>query len=533
MMHEEDSRSSAEAQASRPNQKGFLARFMPLWPYALGLACARTGLAVATSGSYKSTDDGVFSDGSMLVALVPLVVLGIVLFKSERTFSQKTAGALCCAAAIAQTLLLVVMGLMRLTDNCTFPLRFALSALSSFATLVAMGCWLRGMRNSCMVPAAVMVFSALFASEIPVFATTLLPDGARCLAISPIVACQVLCALWARRVKAKPEDIEAPRRADDYFAFMRGNAVTRRFLVSCAVGIATMSLVVGFLRGFPDGQPIPFLLTTRTAAFVLVELVCVLFVVSVLRQRTRTMTVAIWVFVELLAALTLVLYTAFPGRLDIGAVSIVLLSAIMTAFMWYLVIAFMASGWREPFYYAICILCIWVSSRAIGRFVLIGVMPIGGDHHFTGSVISLLLLVSTQLILVKLLDVAHFANKSAHATLPDEAAPHSAEGSDDADAKGSSAIDRILGLDDRSAVRDVQRAAMQHRADTMGRQFLLSEREVEVLALYASGMTQKRVAETLHISTTTAHTHIGRIYSKTGLHSRQEIIDYLEQYADK
>ena len=53
-----------------------------------------------------------------------------------------------------------------------------------------------------------------------------------------------------------------------------------------------------------------------------------------------------------------------------------------------------------------------------------------------------------------------------------------------------------------------------------------------MLALYASGMTQKRVAEELHISQTTAHTHIGRIYTKTGLHSRQEILDYFKQYGD-
>ena len=28
----------------------------------------------------------------------------------------------------------------------------------------------------------------------------------------------------------------------------------------------------------------------------------------------------------------------------------------------------------------------------------------------------------------------------------------------------------------------------------------------------------------------TAHAHIKRIYAKTGLHSRQEILDYMQQY---
>ena len=55
-------------------------------------------------------------------------------------------------------------------------------------------------------------------------------------------------------------------------------------------------------------------------------------------------------------------------------------------------------------------------------------------------------------------------------------------------------------------------------------------REVEVLSLYALGWTQKRVAEELFISPGTAHAHIKRIYAKTGLHSRQEILDYMEKY---
>ena len=79
---------------------------------------------------------------------------------------------------------------------------------------------------------------------------------------------------------------------------------------------------------------------------------------------------------------------------------------------------------------------------------------------------------------------------------------------------------------------DARSAVLRHNAEMMGAQYLLSARETEVLALYASGFTQKRVAEELHISQTTAHTHIGRIYAKTGLHSRQELLDYMRKYGD-
>ena len=76
----------------------------------------------------------------------------------------------------------------------------------------------------------------------------------------------------------------------------------------------------------------------------------------------------------------------------------------------------------------------------------------------------------------------------------------------------------------------LRQATMRHNAEEVGKQFLLSEREVEVLSLYALGWTQKRVAEELFISPGTAHAHIKRIYAKTGLHSRQEILDYMEKY---
>ena len=43
---------------------------------------------------------------------------------------------------------------------------------------------------------------------------------------------------------------------------------------------------------------------------------------------------------------------------------------------------------------------------------------------------------------------------------------------------------------------------------------------------------QAKIAEELRIAPGTAHTHVKRIYSKTDLHSRQAILDYIEQYAD-
>lgn len=556
-------------------------QYSSLAPGIVGLACARTGIVVSAAGSYLNTDEGVFTDGAMALVFVFFFAMAAVLFKTRFVFQKRLINVIAHVAVALEFAGVLIMGMLRATGNCTFPSRFTLSALVSAAGMVAIAYWLRRARGASMSTAAVLVFSAIFLSEVAVFATVFLPDGVRCLAVAPLVIAQIGCIHWARH-RGNASDLPTPTRADDYFAVMTTGATNRRFLAACVVGIVAVSLVIGFLRGFPDGNPVPFCMPTRIACFLLTEAACVAFVVATLRQRTRVMTVGIWVVMQFLAAFTLVLYTAFPGHLDVGAITATLLNTLMGAFAYYIVLAFMSSGWRDPFYYAITIWGTWVFSRAIGRFVLLNVMPMG-HSHFTGTVISLMLLVATQVVFIKLIEVAEFAVRyggansiagsrrgsllaggaalAANGDAADESAAnnageplnavavpghdgnaagvtledatrHETQWTGDMNAPKPSRLERLLGLDNDSAVADVQSAVMRHHAQRMGEQFLLSEREVEVLALYASGMTQKRVAEELHISQTTAHTHIGRIYTKTGLHSRQEILDYFKQYAD-
>ena len=50
----------------------------------------------------------------------------------------------------------------------------------------------------------------------------------------------------------------------------------------------------------------------------------------------------------------------------------------------------------------------------------------------------------------------------------------------------------------------------------------LSAREIEVLALAASGLTYKEIAMHLGISTRTARNHLAHIYSKLGIHDRAQ-----------
>ena len=68
--------------------------------------------------------------------------------------------------------------------------------------------------------------------------------------------------------------------------------------------------------------------------------------------------------------------------------------------------------------------------------------------------------------------------------------------------------------------------------DKMAADFGLSKREAEILPLALKGRTNERIAEQFVISKSTVDTHIRRIYSKCGVHSRQELIDLGEEVAE-
>ena len=65
----------------------------------------------------------------------------------------------------------------------------------------------------------------------------------------------------------------------------------------------------------------------------------------------------------------------------------------------------------------------------------------------------------------------------------------------------------------------------EHVAQTYG----LTKKEAEVMVLVAKGRTAQRVQEIMGISAGTVNTHLSHIYRKLGVHSKQEMLDKLEE----
>lgn len=59
---------------------------------------------------------------------------------------------------------------------------------------------------------------------------------------------------------------------------------------------------------------------------------------------------------------------------------------------------------------------------------------------------------------------------------------------------------------------------------------LLTERERECLELLAQGIDTRRIAERLHVSLSTVHTHMKRAREKMGLHTVEELIAFAARH---
>jgi DNA-binding CsgD family transcriptional regulator len=100
------------------------------------------------------------------------------------------------------------------------------------------------------------------------------------------------------------------------------------------------------------------------------------------------------------------------------------------------------------------------------------------------------------------------------------------------DESPDAANERDAGGADSGDVDSFENLARQ-RADVMAKEYRLTARECEVLALLARGRTLSIIARNLQIANGTARTHIENVYAKLGVHKQQELIDLVEAYRER
>lgn len=77
---------------------------------------------------------------------------------------------------------------------------------------------------------------------------------------------------------------------------------------------------------------------------------------------------------------------------------------------------------------------------------------------------------------------------------------------------------------------EVRKGRFVRRCEYVADTFLLSRRETDVLFLLAKGRNVSFITQQLYISEGTAKTHVNHVYKKLGVHSRQELIELIDQF---
>ena len=516
----------------------FVQFFKPIIPCMLGLMCARSGLIVGSYGSYARTDENLFTDGSMLVTLAIMFFGWLFIVRAKSYVGKSRVNVLFHLAIVGEAISLFGLTACAALVPNGVPCRFAASCLLTLCSSLAMICWLRRARGASNATAVVYAFGTLAVSEILLYVYSWIPAEVAYVIAGVMVLAQFPCLRSARR-QLRPCDLEPLVSPAGFFGMSGTILSSRKYLTATAIGIGLLSFVIGLLRGYPTGESIPFTHPTRALYALLTIVLCAWFIQRTVAGKRQIMTVFVWVIMQSLCMLALLTYSLFPGHLEFGAVFATTLNALLVGFMWYVIIAFESTGWRDAFYYAFAGWFVCWGCRSIARVIVLSALPFNLDTLFVEALVGCALVISVQTIFVQFIRVTNHENRELAKSFEAlrqtdvrllEQAQEELRAIQQAETENDSTIAKLMGLDGNQSYADIRYATMEHNARELGKQFLLSDREMEVVTLYALGFTQKRVAEELYISQSTAHAHIKRIYQKTGLHSRQELLDYLEQY---
>lgn len=502
-----------------PEQRGGIAGtgitkelLLMLLPTSMGLMLARTGMIVGAYGSYMGTDAGIYTDGASFISLVPLFIVMVVLGVTEKIIPKRVIfyGTNICIALEAAGL--VAIGLIEAQAPDFYVARMLASTVVTASAWICMFYWLRRCRGTSCTTAIIIVLGAMLASETILYVLSFIPRFAHCLIFAVATLAQYAAIAAARR-NPLPAQTKLESVSRGYFHFAQKNADSVRFLAIIALGSFLMSLAIGFLKGFPNGDPIAFTRGTRLMYALLIDGVFVGLLWGTVKGKKNTMTIGAWVVMQALGSIALLLFALFPDRLDIGATFGNAMNVTMTGFILYLIIAFSSYGHRDTYYYAIAGWSVFILPRSIVRVATMTIYANFPSAALPTALCGGLLLISAQFIFLQFLMLERDETAGAKAA--------------------ATSVQKLLGIKEEAAPGvEMRKAIVEESARAMQKQFLLSDRETEVLALYAMGLTQAKIAEKLCIAQGTAHTHIKRIYSKTDLHSRQALLDYIEQYTD-
>lgn len=321
-------RESVEAADESRTCRSVIAAVRALAPLIVGIAVARTGLIASSYSSYRSSDEGLFTDGATLLALVVLLIPFAIIAKSRKVIPKAWVSRIAVVSFVVEMLSASSIGLLHLFDVHNVALHLTLSVICMLSASSSMFYWLRRLRGTGTVVTVAYVFSALILSEFILFATALMGPAVGSIVAGLLALAQFPCKrISYRRTTPYSKDQLTAEKA--FPGFDEDTLKSRQLLVAMAVSIGLLGVVSGFLRGYPDGDAIPLGLITRIGYALLTVALSIAAIVLTVGKHQSTMPVGFFIILEALACLALVFYAAFPDMLEVGALFTTTLNALM------------------------------------------------------------------------------------------------------------------------------------------------------------------------------------------------------------
>lgn len=492
-----------------------------LIPSIVGLVLASTTINIVVQQAHRTTGAATFNGTSMVIAALMCGCLFLATLMVKRFTKRFVSVFVLASTHIAALCCLALALLSAQGTQIAFELSVILQAGVALGSTFLKFYWLRKLRGTSAQAAVIVVFCALALSEFVTFVLSFSSEVVWYTA-GMLLSYAQFTAVRASRVLGAAGD-PFPAVSESYFGTNEDRFSNRSFLAVAALGIWCISIPMGMGMGFSAGDAIYMSTVPRFMVLLFVVGVSLQWIRFGLASRMRAITTSIWVVMQIFIALGAIFFAVWPKTVSVGAAFVMSSSLILNAFVWYLTIAFISFGWRDPFYYCSAA---WIAKTILViagmRVDAVITRLIPDNTPVIISIMSLFVLIAAQVVFTRLL-----ASPTERAERQQAAAPVTEEDIRRIPLMG------VLAIAPQEQAPMVQQTPDVHIATSvmeMGQRFGLTGREVEVLTLYALGHTQARVSEELQLSPNTVHTHIKRIYDKTDLHSRQEILDYIAEY---
>ena len=251
------------ALAERPEHvRASREQIVALVPTILGLVISRSGIIVASYNSYASTDNGVFTDGSTLIGMVPLLIVLAYLGATNVIVSKAVTITVTFVCIVCESLALFGIAFLEYIPGSQEAEYLMLSSMSTLSSWLCTFYWLRRCRNTTCAVATIVVFPAFAISETLLYAACFLPRETQCGMFGALCLAQYALVRMARK-RPLPETLPIMSKTRGYFHFAEKKADSVSFLAVIALGTFMISIVIGILKGFPFGEPIRFGALTR------------------------------------------------------------------------------------------------------------------------------------------------------------------------------------------------------------------------------------------------------------------------------